>query len=81
MQTLVSVIRGHYHICEHARRLRIDSNDVYRNCGDEEEMEIVEYLLCSVSTLSSPLLEMLRTLYLRWLTDLDRVDVWSVCFQ
>lgn len=42
--TLVSVIRGHYHTCEHARRLRIDSNDVYRNCGDEEGMKIVEFL-------------------------------------
>ena len=56
---LVSVMTGHCLIGRHAVRLRVAASDFCRSCGDEEEEESIEHLLCTC-----PALARRRVLYL-----------------
>ena len=49
---IVSVMTGHCLIGRHAERLKVLSNDFCRSCGDEEEVESIEHLLCLCPALS-----------------------------
>ena len=74
---VVGVITGHCIMGTNARRIGFGhlGNDFYRNCGDEEEEEIVPHLLGTCPHLFQRRNNYLGIYYMNDLEQLSRIDI------